>query len=365
MDIFISYARDDRGTAKSLAQALEKQGWSVWWDPKILTGRDWRREVEAALAAARSVVVMWSRRSVESENVQDEADEAKKRGILIPVKIEQVEPPFGFRRVQYVELFDWDGAENSPGFLKLTDDIRSLLAALEVTHRGDSAETPVPFSRVEKEASSAQPKSLPAQLEAILLAAREELNKPAREPVTDEDWARVTDLELSYCGIDDAGVRYIADRKSLERLDLSGNSITDAALPYISTLAKLEYLDLSGNPEVTDAGLAHLRANEALNHVNLAGTSVSAHGVRELAGLSKLSELVLRGTRVTIEAINTLSRFSALLRLDLANTPLGDEALPYLERLVNLEFLGLRHTQISQAGRERLRRALARCRVVG
>ena len=29
-DIFISYAHEDRETAKTLAQALADQGWSVW-----------------------------------------------------------------------------------------------------------------------------------------------------------------------------------------------------------------------------------------------------------------------------------------------------------------------------------------------
>ena len=31
-DIFISYASEDRDRVKSLARALEQEGWSVWWD---------------------------------------------------------------------------------------------------------------------------------------------------------------------------------------------------------------------------------------------------------------------------------------------------------------------------------------------
>ena len=31
-DIFISYAKEDKEKAGLLAEVLEEQGWSVWWD---------------------------------------------------------------------------------------------------------------------------------------------------------------------------------------------------------------------------------------------------------------------------------------------------------------------------------------------
>src|SRR5262245_22443416 len=37
-DIFISYEREEQRVARKLAVALEKEGWSVWWDPKLRTG---------------------------------------------------------------------------------------------------------------------------------------------------------------------------------------------------------------------------------------------------------------------------------------------------------------------------------------
>ena len=38
-DIFISYSRSDRATAQTLANALQRENWSVWWDPKIPPGK--------------------------------------------------------------------------------------------------------------------------------------------------------------------------------------------------------------------------------------------------------------------------------------------------------------------------------------
>ena len=37
-DVFLSYAREDRERARVLAHALESDGWSVWWDRKMVAG---------------------------------------------------------------------------------------------------------------------------------------------------------------------------------------------------------------------------------------------------------------------------------------------------------------------------------------
>ena len=67
-DIFIGYASEDRSRAKALAEALEKQGWSVWWDWKsIPVGKTWRQAIEEGLDAARSVLVLWSSKSISKD----------------------------------------------------------------------------------------------------------------------------------------------------------------------------------------------------------------------------------------------------------------------------------------------------------
>ena len=60
-DIFISYAREDRQKAEQLAHALECQGWSVWWDRTIPTGKSFDKVTQEALDAAQCVVVLWSK----------------------------------------------------------------------------------------------------------------------------------------------------------------------------------------------------------------------------------------------------------------------------------------------------------------
>jgi hypothetical protein len=95
-DIFISYAREDRGRAKQLAEALKAQGWSVFWDRTIPPGKTWREVIAKALHEARCVVVAWSEASIASGWVHEEAEEGHERKILVPIFFEEVKPPMGF-----------------------------------------------------------------------------------------------------------------------------------------------------------------------------------------------------------------------------------------------------------------------------
>jgi formylglycine-generating enzyme required for sulfatase activity len=108
-DIFISYASEDRARAKVLAGALELQGWSVWWDRKIPPGRQFSPVIKEAIDEAKCIIVLWSKESVKSEWVQNEAAEGARREILVPALIDDVEIPFEFRRIQAAQLVDWEG----------------------------------------------------------------------------------------------------------------------------------------------------------------------------------------------------------------------------------------------------------------
>jgi hypothetical protein len=128
-DLFISYAREDEARIESLAQALEERGLSVFWDRHIPAGQTWRSYIGQALSTAKCVVVAWSPHSVASNWVTEEADEGKRRGILVPILLDLVEPPIGFRSIQAADLSDWEISRTSPRFDKLLDDIHGILKA--------------------------------------------------------------------------------------------------------------------------------------------------------------------------------------------------------------------------------------------
>ncbi len=126
-DIFVSYATKDRPRAQIFARALEAHGWSVFWDRTIRAGGTWRETIGKELQNARCVLVLWSKESTQSDWVQEEADVAKGRHVLLPVLTDHILPPIGFRSVQCADLSDWDGSVEAPTFQRLIADIVALI----------------------------------------------------------------------------------------------------------------------------------------------------------------------------------------------------------------------------------------------
>ena len=126
-DIFLSYASADRERVRPLVDALEASGWSVWWDRKIPAGRTYAEILEAALRAARCILVVWTKTSVESDWVREEAERGKRRRLLVPVRLDDVAPPLGFGQIQAADLIGWDGARTAPGFEQLVGDVAGIL----------------------------------------------------------------------------------------------------------------------------------------------------------------------------------------------------------------------------------------------
>ena len=131
-DIFISYASEDKDRVIPIVKALEQKGWSVWWAPEIRTGTPFDRVIEKALKDARSVFVVWSHDSVDSDWVRAEATDGLEREILISVAIEpNVKPPLRFRYIHTEQLIDWDGKRPSASFDKIVADLKAILKGQE------------------------------------------------------------------------------------------------------------------------------------------------------------------------------------------------------------------------------------------
>jgi tetratricopeptide (TPR) repeat protein len=111
--VFLSYSREDVDRIRSLARALEGAGHDVWWDRRITGGEEFSGAIEEALESAQVVVVAWSRTSVKSAWVRDEAAAGRDRSCLIPVTVDGCAPPLGFRQYQTIDLSKWNGRSSS------------------------------------------------------------------------------------------------------------------------------------------------------------------------------------------------------------------------------------------------------------
>jgi TolB-like protein/Tfp pilus assembly protein PilF len=163
-DIFLSYNREDQAVAKYFAEAFEAVGLSVWWDVTLRSGEAYDRVTEEALRSARTVVVLWSPRSVDSRWVRAEASIADENGTLLPAKIEVCQLPVMFRLTQTADLSHWRGETDDPLWQAFLSDVKRtagrhdsaqsapalgavavvggvpFVAVLPISHRGGSGE---------------------------------------------------------------------------------------------------------------------------------------------------------------------------------------------------------------------------------
>jgi hypothetical protein len=133
--VFLSYDHDDSARTAPLASALEAHGHTVWWDRHIHGGAEYNNEIEGAVERSDAVVVLWSGNSVRSAWVRDEAAEGRDAGKLVPVLIDKIKPPMGFRQYQTIDFAAWNGGKRIPQLAELLHAIERLAAARSSTEK--------------------------------------------------------------------------------------------------------------------------------------------------------------------------------------------------------------------------------------
>jgi TolB-like protein/lipoprotein NlpI len=126
-DIFISYNREDVATAQAYRDALAREGYDVWWDATLRSGETYDEVTEAALRAAKAVLVLWSPRSVASRWVRSEATIADRNKTLVPVTIEPCNRPVMFELTQTADLSHWQGEAGDPAWKAFLGDVHRMV----------------------------------------------------------------------------------------------------------------------------------------------------------------------------------------------------------------------------------------------
>ena len=124
--VFLSYTRADQKNALLIVDALEAAGFSVWWDGLLAGGERFASTTEAALANASAVVVLWSKASIDSHWVHDEATRGRDTGRLVPLSLDGSEPPLGFGQFQCIDVSQGKTRPDSPEMQKMLRAVGAL-----------------------------------------------------------------------------------------------------------------------------------------------------------------------------------------------------------------------------------------------
>jgi TolB-like protein/Flp pilus assembly protein TadD len=159
----VSYARADRPRVRALTGALESDGFEVWWDALIEGGAEFRKLIAKALDAADVVIVVWSKHSIDSDWVLDEAMHGRDRRTLVPVTIDGSQSPLGFRQYQVINLTAWGGDRSASEWADLSKAVRTAASG--------AARNAVSSSPVSPAAARVTPTPISQERRRLLLGA--------------------------------------------------------------------------------------------------------------------------------------------------------------------------------------------------
>jgi tetratricopeptide (TPR) repeat protein len=179
-DVFISYARSTEGCARALADLIERDGHSVWYDARLPAHRPFADVIEQQIDAAKAVLIIWSKEAVGSQWVRSEADRGRVNGTLIQMRIDDCILPMPFDQIHCPLVGRWDREvrELAPVLTSLTELLDGKPPAKGATKsptgsrrkRARLAEAQLLFDSAMKALQSGQPE-LHAQAIPLLVEA--------------------------------------------------------------------------------------------------------------------------------------------------------------------------------------------------
>lgn len=181
--------------------------------------------------------------------------------------------------------------------------------------------------------------------------------------------SKITGLHLYESKVTDAGLAHLKGIDNIEHINLSNTAITDAGLAHFKGMTKLRLLIVNGT-KVTDSGIADLKnalpelqveklttAQEKANdEINKAGGILFSN-----AGI--IERVDFRGAAVTDNKLGELKESlevwkNSLKELNLLSSEITDKGLNHLKGLTALKRLRLTGAKVTSEGVQALEQAI-------
>jgi len=158
-DVFLSHARKDLAIARLIAEHVEKQGRTVFWDASLRAGQDFSEVLLEELDSAKCAVVLWSSAACASGWVRDEAARAKERGILVPILIEDAVIPLGFGHLHTESLVGWTGSASDERLQRILDAVAAIAPKARPSRKNSATSASGDAGRITPGAAASRPRT--------------------------------------------------------------------------------------------------------------------------------------------------------------------------------------------------------------
>jgi hypothetical protein len=159
---------------------------------------------------------------------------------------------------------------------------------------------------------------------------------------------------------DDANVSSRRETAAIEAVEKAGGRVY--RISNADTTREVSFY-LAAEP-VGDEQLKGLSAINEVIWLNLAGSKVTAKGLKEIEGM-KLQKLHLEKSTITDKAMEIVKKQKELVYLNLYSTAVTDKGLEQLAEMKNLRKLYVWQSKVTEAGIEKLQEKLPDLKIVG
>jgi internalin A len=167
--------------------------------------------------------------------------------------------------------------------------------------------------------------------------------------VRDRDGS-ISEVSLARTWATDEDLNYVAEIKTLKRLDLSLTLVTDKGIKELEKLRQLEDLNLETAEALTDASMNYVKNIPTLRRLNVRGVDITDVGMPAIAQMTGLTSLDLSHTMLEDVGLENLPALTNLEELYLGGDMITGINLNFLKLLPKLKKLSLDGIQRRNAG---------------